>query len=476
MTERAGRSPRRVMPGRPLPEIATQDVEHAAFSLIRNLDGFVTRRLTFTISDDNQPQSGARGLTFNKLDKTDPYAHGIAFAVEGDYKWGLGMDFDTNNELGNADFVPVFDHSANDGAGADVFRCSMAEDSTFGPLATKFAIGERGGGPRANTEGLLVACGDTATSLGGVRINYWSSGTSRFALVLINAHGTNNNCLVNFNDQFYLGTDITGAGTQSFHLWDQVAAALRLTVDSSGRFKIGTGSPTAYLHLPAGSTTVAPLKLTSGTNLTSAEAGSFEYDGAELYFSPSTTRLKVLRDTFTEATNITLGTVTGSKIGTATTQKLGFFNATPIVQPANTADLRQSLIDLGLYASGGATPLSLNGGNLTAAALLTSTGISGSGVPLIFPRNTTTPGADADVTVSTPNSDKPVQQVNTGSWASGHNVILPTTTDAIYVVFNNTTFTATFKTSGGTGVAVATGLSAWIRCDGTNYVRVTADA
>jgi hypothetical protein len=32
--------------------------------------------------------------------------------------------------------------------------------------------------------------------------------------------------------------------------------------------------------------------------------------------------------------NIALGTTTGTKIGTATTQKLGFYNATPVVQPS----------------------------------------------------------------------------------------------------------------------------------------------
>lgn len=35
----------------------------------------------------------------------------------------------------------------------------------------------------------------------------------------------------------------------------------------------------------------------------------------------------------TDATNVALGTGTGTKLGTATTQKLGFWNATPIVQP-----------------------------------------------------------------------------------------------------------------------------------------------
>lgn len=87
--------------------------------------------------------------------------------------------------------------------------------------------------------------------------------------------------------------------------------------------------------------------------------------------------------TVAEGTNLVLGTSTGTKIGTATNQKLGFFNATPAVQPALTADLLDSLQTLGLIASGsGNTPLDLTSGALTAGAAnvasLTSTGaISG---------------------------------------------------------------------------------------------------
>ena len=73
--------------------------------------------------------------------------------------------------------------------------------------------------------------------------------------------------------------------------------------------------------------------------------------------------------------NFTFSTSTGTKIGTATTQKFAFWNATPIVQPANTTDLRQAIINLGLLATGGATPLNLNGGALTAATGLMDTSI-----------------------------------------------------------------------------------------------------
>ena len=36
--------------------------------------------------------------------------------------------------------------------------------------------------------------------------------------------------------------------------------------------------------------------------------------------------------TLADTVNIVLNTTTGTKIGTATSQKLGFFNATPVVQ------------------------------------------------------------------------------------------------------------------------------------------------
>lgn len=51
--------------------------------------------------------------------------------------------------------------------------------------------------------------------------------------------------------------------------------------------------------------------------------------------------------------NLIFSTSTGTKIGTATTQKIGFYNATPVVQPANTTPLYSTLTTLGLLATGG---------------------------------------------------------------------------------------------------------------------------
>ena len=46
---------------------------------------------------------------------------------------------------------------------------------------------------------------------------------------------------------------------------------------------------------------------------------------------------------------------------------LGFFGASAVVRPTSTTDLRQALIDLGLYTTGGASPLNLNGGAFTTS-------------------------------------------------------------------------------------------------------------
>jgi hypothetical protein len=53
--------------------------------------------------------------------------------------------------------------------------------------------------------------------------------------------------------------------------------------------------------------------------------------------------------TIADANNIVFGTSTGTKIGTATIQKLGFYNATPIVQP--TGSVKTALSNLGLIGS-----------------------------------------------------------------------------------------------------------------------------
>ena len=72
-----------------------------------------------------------------------------------------------------------------------------------------------------------------------------------------------------------------------FYIYDENAAAVRLVMDTSGNVGIGTVTPTAALHLKAGTAAAntAPLKLTAGTNLTTPENGAIEFDGTNLYIT-----------------------------------------------------------------------------------------------------------------------------------------------------------------------------------------------
>jgi hypothetical protein len=65
-------------------------------------------------------------------------------------------------------------------------------------------------------------------------------------------------------------------------------ASDKLTVLNSGKVGIGVAAPAALLNIAAGTSTAntAPIKLTSGTNLGTAEAGAVEYDGKAFYSTP----------------------------------------------------------------------------------------------------------------------------------------------------------------------------------------------
>lgn len=75
------------------------------------------------------------------------------------------------------------------------------------------------------------------------------------------------------------------------HYWVSTSASPTLDtilfLSSSGNLGVGqlTGQPTARLHINAGTATAgtAPLKFTSGTNLTTPEEGAMEYDGTNYY-------------------------------------------------------------------------------------------------------------------------------------------------------------------------------------------------
>lgn len=127
--------------------------------------------------------------------------------------------------------------------------------------------------------------------------------------------------------------------------------------------------------------------------------------------------------TLAEALNLVLGTTTGTKFGTATTQKISFFNSTPIVQPANTTDLRTALSDLGLRASGGATPLDLGGGALTSGTHTISAKrqLQAQGADVASANNLTL-GADGNFFEITGTTT--INCIETANWQAGSEITL----------------------------------------------------
>lgn len=116
----------------------------------------------------------------------------------------------------------------------------------------------------------------------------------------------------------------------------------------------GTAS-TPYMDWHSGATAVdydVRLIATGGTGV--AGQGTFSVQ-CGTFSIPNTNLI--------DAANITVGSTTGTRIGTATTQKLGFYNKTPVTQRTVTAaatdaattmslanSLRTALVDLGLVA------------------------------------------------------------------------------------------------------------------------------
>lgn len=82
----------------------------------------------------------------------------------------------------------------------------------------------------------------------------------------------------------------------------------KVRIATDGKIEFGAGGVTAV-----------------DTNIYRAAANTLKTDD-EFFFGANVTILDGL--------NVILGTTTGTKIGTATTQKIGFFNATPVVKPS----------------------------------------------------------------------------------------------------------------------------------------------
>jgi len=152
----------------------------------------------------------------------------------------------------------------------------------------------------------------------------------------------------------------------------------RLTVTGAdGNVGIGVASGTAYLHIKAGTATAntAPLKVNSGTLMSSAEAGAVEYDGTDWYLTDSTP---------TRRTVDYLPTVTSS--------------ATPVTVPAKGGFVR-------VVGAAGAKTVNLPALSTvktgTRVVVKDSSGTAAGGTITITPNGTDTIDGAASATITT---------------------------------------------------------------------------
>lgn len=163
-----------------------------------------------------------------------------------------------------------------------------------------------------------------------------SNGTVSFGTIIRGTGFTSN-----ANNGFL---NLTGTGSIGFLL----NSTERLRMLTSGNTGWGVTTPTAQIHIKAGTATAgtAPIKLTAGTNLTAVEAGAIEFDGTRYYASTTGVRNTVAY--LTDAP--TLLQLSASGNGSSTTISIAHgltgISATSkvIVQPINAASAGISYI------------------------------------------------------------------------------------------------------------------------------------
>lgn len=125
-------------------------------------------------------------------------------------------------------------------------------------------------------------------------------------------------------------------------------------------------NPLSHTGYPPGVTGTPTTQPTAVRAATAAEVAAGVLNNC--YVSPSTLASGGGAGAFTTLTStgtttLASGAGVAAKLGNAT-GTLGFYGATGVTKATSTTDLRTALINLGLYTTGGASPLDLNGGAL----------------------------------------------------------------------------------------------------------------
>jgi hypothetical protein len=186
----------------------------------------------------------------------------------------------------------------------------------------------------------------TTTAVSGLSAESNLGGLSTGSLLISVSGGTATpSVFAHTATRITFGSGTAGLPTDSADLtWHDTNKTLTLSGADADQV-INATSGVASLDLQKNGTSAIKLRTgTSGHNIDFA-ANTTNYlnvTGAGSYIGMNVNAKEYLfRATgfeMPEACNVILGTTTGTKFGTATTQKLGFYNATPVVQRTVVAD------------------------------------------------------------------------------------------------------------------------------------------
>jgi hypothetical protein len=277
------------------------------------------------------------------------------------------------------------------------YICPTSASHVFFTAGTEKARIDSSGnvGIGTTSPGFLITAATSADGVDGVSVE----SPSVNGIIRLRADGTNGNAIrvggvgAQGNTlRFLVGSDtermridssgrlLVGTSTARANLFNSTGSP-RLQVESTGSDNSSIGLTTNFTTATPTAAPILALSRSGATTLGSSTLvadgnwlGSIQFLGADgsefvtaaqilgqvdgtpgandmpgrLVFSVTadgaaspTEALRISNDrsiTVSDGGNVVLGTTTGTKIGTGTTQKIGFYNATPVVQPTAVAD------------------------------------------------------------------------------------------------------------------------------------------
>ena len=239
---------------------------------LTNIVGTITSNLSVGVSGGQSVIGGTASGNNLTLSSTSN-------ATKGKIIFGTSAYDEVNNSLGIGTTTPNWKLHVAGTVGADNIIAQFGDANKGVNIKTL-----------ANGTGLITSWSYAPTDPSAIAIS--AGANFGFNAAPNNFYGMGLGAARNGKYDMWFQTGTTNGGG---YRWYTGGTNERMTINKDGNVGIGTTTPTALLMLAAGTATAgtAPLKFTSGTNLTTPENGAFEFDGTNLYFTTGGVRKTV---------------------------------------------------------------------------------------------------------------------------------------------------------------------------------------